>query len=114
MTNAEARLLAQQQLDEHHQRYMTSPETVPELLLGLHERGISYKRIADEIGVTYMAVWRWRKGFSTPRPIRPVNEKLMAMGIYLDVQNRANEIAKRRWEAEEKAPKPARKQARNG
>ena len=101
------RLLAQQQLDEHHQRYMTSPETVPELLLGLHERGISYKRIADEIGVTYMAVWRWTKGTSTPRPVRPVNEKLMAMAALLDVQNRANEIAKRRVEAEEKAEKQA-------
>ena len=79
----------QQEMEFSLERYMSSPETVPDLLLQLHNTGVSFKRIADEIGVTYMAVYRWTKGTSTPRPVRPINEKLMAMLQFQMVQNRA-------------------------
>jgi hypothetical protein len=83
----------QLEMDKQLERYMTSPETVPELLLQLHNKGVSFKRIADEIGVTYMAIYRWTKGTSTPRPVRPINEKLMQMNMLEDVQIRAKTVA---------------------
>ena len=83
----------QQEMEKQLERYMSSPETVSELLLQLHSKGVSYKRIADEIGVTYMAIYRWTKGTSTPRPIRPVTEKLMQMNLFEEVQNRAKSLS---------------------
>ena len=94
-----------QEMEFSLERYMSSPETVPDLLVQLHSAGVSFKQIADEIGVTYMAVYRWTKGTSTPRPVRPVNEKLMAMLQFQMVQNRADDTVKKRVEAAENKPK---------
>ena len=82
------------EMDEQLERYMASPDCVPELLGKLHQQGVSYKRIAEEIGVTYMAVYRWTKGTSTPRPIRTVGIQLMLMSMLEEMQNRAETARK--------------------
>ena len=66
---------------------MAKPETTIFLLATLHAEGVTYQAIAKEIGVTYMSVFRWSKGLSTPRPILPVNTHLAR----LLGENRANQ-----------------------
>jgi len=55
---------------------MARPETTAFLLEELHSNGVTYQRIANEIGVTWMSVHRWAKGLSRPRPALPVNTEL--------------------------------------
>ena len=55
---------------------MAQPGTTMFLVGELHRQGVSYQKIADEIGVTWMSVHRWAKGFSRPRPAHPVNIEL--------------------------------------
>ena len=58
---------------------MARPETTMFLLEALHKNGVTYQRVANEIGVTWMSVHRWAKGFSRPRPALPVNTELARM-----------------------------------
>ena len=58
---------------------MNRPETTMFLLEELHKNGVTYQRVANEIGVTWMSVHRWAKGFSRPRPALPVNTELAWM-----------------------------------
>ena len=55
---------------------MAWPETTVFLIAELHSNGVTYQRIANEIGVTWMSVHRWAKGTSRPRPALPVNTEL--------------------------------------
>ena len=55
---------------------MSQPDATMFLVEELHKNGVSYQKIADEIGVTWMSVHRWAKGFSRPRPAHPVNAEL--------------------------------------
>ena len=84
-----------QSMEEEARQWVASPETTAFLLTDLHSSGVTYKRIAEEIGVTYMTIFRWAKGFSKPRPALPVNEKLMLLRNLGEVEKRAAIIAEK-------------------
>jgi transposase-like protein len=73
---------------------MNRPETTMFLLEELHKSGVTYQRVANEIGVTWMSVHRWAKGFSRPRPALPVNTELARMLAENLAQNQAILAAK--------------------
>jgi len=60
---------------------MAQPETVAYLLEELHSAGVTYQKVADTIGVTWMTVHRWAYGTSHPRPALPVNVELSRLLI---------------------------------
>ena len=60
---------------------MAQPETVAYLLEELHSAGVTYQKIADSIGVSWMTVHRWAYGTSHPRPALPVNVELSRLLI---------------------------------
>ena len=98
MEESEARILARERADAAVHQYMSSPDSTVELVQCLHDKGMTYKSIAEGIGVTYMSIFRWARGLSQPRPARPVNEALMRMDALLEVNRRGDEIAKQRAE----------------
>tara|TARA_R100000306_G_C4374819_1_gene141501 strand:- start:2085 stop:2402 length:318 start_codon:yes stop_codon:yes gene_type:complete len=78
-TDAEVMELVKKQNAQALEDYMASPDTTPELLRQLHDAKVTYQAIASEVGVSYMTIYRWSRGFSKPRPAKPVNETLMFM-----------------------------------
>ena len=60
---------------------MAQPETVAYLLGELHKAGVSYQKVADSIGVSWITVHRWAYGTSHPRPALPVNVELSRLLI---------------------------------
>ena len=61
---------------------ITAPTPVPDtisLIEALHERHVTYQKIAEEVGVHWMTVHRWAYGQSTPRPAGPINRILEEM-----------------------------------
>ena len=89
-----------QQIEANLERYLSLPDTTPDLLRQLHEMKVTYKAIADHIGVTYMTVFRWAKGLSKPRPAKPVNDNLMFLIHRTQIDLGAMRLAKERAEAD--------------
>jgi predicted transcriptional regulator len=87
------RVQAREHMEQEAHRWISSPDTTALLLADLHHGGVTYKHIAEEIGVTYMTIFRWARGLSKPRPALPVNEKLMLMRNIQEVGKRAAIIA---------------------
>ena len=49
------------------------------LIHSLHVQGVTYQKIAEEVGVHWMTVHRWAYGQSAPRPAGPINRILQEM-----------------------------------
>ena len=61
-----------------HTLYVNVPpvNAVQEKLAGLEEKGWTLAAIADEVGVTYNAVQKWKAGTRRPSNARPVLQSL--------------------------------------
>lgn len=47
------------------------------LLEQLHQMGVTYKAVADSLGVNWRTVYRWSKGETHPVPVGLTNAALM-------------------------------------
>ena len=47
------------------------------LLEQLHQMGVTYKAVADSLGVNWRTVYRWSKGQTHPVPVGLTNAALM-------------------------------------
>ena len=54
-------------------------KSTAELLTALHDKGVTYQAVADELGVNWRTVHRWRNGETHPATAGLVNVALKAM-----------------------------------
>jgi DNA-binding transcriptional regulator YiaG len=54
-------------------------KSTAELLSALHDKGVTYQAVADELGVNWRTVHRWRNGQTHPATAGLVNVALKAM-----------------------------------
>jgi hypothetical protein len=54
-------------------------KSTADLLTALHDKGVTYQAVADELGVNWRTVHRWRNGETHPATAGLVNVALAAM-----------------------------------